>query len=84
MAAAEAMSQHPTCLGGPVNPQGCSSPWVNINCPGGPPGKPRKWGVVTQGWRLGKLGAQSLLTWPFSLLSFPLLEIHVLLPASSV
>ena len=84
VAAAEAMSQHPTCLGGPANPQGCSSPWVNINHPGGPQANPGSgaWQPRVGGW--GSLEPRVLLTWPFSLLSFPLLKFIFSLPAAQV
>ena len=84
VAAAEAMSQHPTCLGGPANPQGCSSPWVNINHLGGPQANPGSgaWRPRVGGW--GSLEPRVLLTWPFRLLSFPLLKFIFSLPAAQV
>ena len=82
VAATEVMSQHPTCLGGPMNLQGCSSPWVNINRPGGPQANPGSgaWRPRAGGW--GSQEPRFLLTWPFGSLSFPLLRLIFSFPAA--
>lgn len=83
VAAAEPMSQHPTCLGGLQTLKGAHPPGLILTVQAGPR-QTRKWGVVTQGWRLGKLGAQSPLNLALQLAQLPSPEIHVLLSCFQV